>query len=69
MMEMQSNWYNEELQKAILGYRGTIAALEHIKKNVNHCDRDDFWLKQAEARILQLKKSIASLENFRGDQA
>lgn len=61
---MRSNWYNEELQKAILDYRETIAALEDIKKNVLHLDRDDTWWEQTEARILKLKQSIASLENF-----
>lgn len=61
---MRSNWYNEELQKAISDYRETIAALEDIKKNVQHRDRDDTWWEQTDARILRLKQSIASLENF-----
>ncbi len=36
---MRSNWYNEELQKAISGYRETIAALEEMKKDVQPWDR------------------------------
>ena len=61
---MQSNWYNEELQKAISGYRETIAALEEIQMNINPTDRAELLWGAAEARILQLKKSIASLENL-----
>ena len=63
---MQSNWYNEELQKAILGYRQTIAALEDIKRNVQPWDRSELWWDQLETQIQHLKRSIASLEDFLG---
>jgi hypothetical protein len=61
---MPSNWYIEELQKAILGYGETIAALEDIKQNVRPCDRSAQWWEAAEARIRHLKQSITALQNI-----
>ena len=63
---MRSNWYNEELLKAILGYGETIAALEDVKLNVKHCERSELWWDQLETQIQHLKKSIASLEDYLG---
>lgn len=63
---MRSNWYNEELQRAILGYRETIAALESVKKDVQPWDRSELWWDQLEKQIQHLKQSIASLEDFLG---
>ena len=63
---MRSNWYNEELEKAILGYRETIAALEDIKRNVQTWDRSDLWWDQLETQIQHLKQSIAALEDCLG---
>ena len=60
---MPSNWYTEELQKAILGYRETIAALEDIKRNVKPCERSAQWWEEADARIRHLKQSITALQN------
>ncbi len=61
---MQSIWYKDELQKAILGYRETIAGLEAMKQSFRPCDRNDLWWEESDARILHLNQSIASLENF-----
>ena len=63
---MRSNWYNEELQKAILGYRETIAALENVKKDVQSWDRSELWWDQLERQIQHLKQSIVSLEDYVG---
>jgi prefoldin subunit 5 len=63
---MRSNWYNEELQKAISGYRETIATLENAKKDVQSWDRNELWWDQLERQIQHLKQSIASLEDFMG---
>jgi prefoldin subunit 5 len=63
---VRSNWYNEELQKAILGYRDTIAALENMKKGVQPWDRSELWWDQLERQIQHLKQSIASLEDVLG---
>ena len=63
---MRSNWYDHELQKAILGYRDTIAGLEETKQNVPRRDRSELWWDQLETQIQHLKKSIASLEDFLG---
>ncbi len=63
---MRSNWYNEELQKAISGYRQTIAELEDAKKNVQRWDRSELWWDQVDSQIQHLKQSIASLEGFLG---
>ena len=60
---MLSNWYMEELQKAILGYRETIATLEDIKRNVNPCERSAQWWEEAEVRIRHLKQSITALQD------
>ena len=60
---MLSNWYMEELQKAILDYRETIAELEHIKRNVRSGERSEQWWESTETRIRHLKQSITSLEN------
>lgn len=63
---MRSNWYNEELQKAILGYHETIVALENAKKDVQPWDRSELWWDQLERQIQHLKQSIASLEDYVG---
>jgi hypothetical protein len=63
---MRSNWYNEELQKAISGYRETIGSLENIKKDVQPWDRSELWWDQLERQIQHLKQSIASLEDYVG---
>ena len=63
---MRSNWYNEELQKTILGYRETIAALEVSKENVRPWDRSELWWDQLEAQIQHLKRSVASFEDYLG---
>lgn len=63
---MRSNWYNEELQKAILGYRQTIAELEGIKRNVPNWERSELWWDQVERQIQHLKQTAASLENYLG---
>jgi hypothetical protein len=63
---MVSNWYIEELQKAISGYGETIAAIEDIKRNVKPCDRSALWWEAAEARIRHLKQSITALQNVLG---
>ena len=60
---MLSNWYMEELQKAILGYRETIAALEDIKRNVKPCERSAQWWEEADTRIRHLKQSITALQS------
>jgi hypothetical protein len=64
--KMLSNWYMEELQKAILGYRETIAALEDIKRNVKPFEKNSQWGEAAEARIRHLKQSITALQNILG---
>lgn len=61
---MQSNWYNEELQKVILGYRETIAALEDKKRNVQPWDRSELWWAQLESQIQHLKQTITALEDY-----
>jgi|APDOM4702015248_1054824.scaffolds.fasta_scaffold1347007_2 prefoldin subunit 5 len=63
---MRSNWHTEELQKTILGYRETIAALEAIKENVRPWDRSELWWDQLETQIQHLKRSVASLEDYLG---
>ena len=63
---MRSNWYNGELQKAILGYRETIAELECIKRDVQHWERSELWWDQLERQIQHLKQSVALLENYLG---
>ena len=63
---MRSNWYNEELQKAISGYRETIAALEQAKQDVQPWDRSDLWWDQLERQIQHLKQSIVALEDYVG---
>jgi hypothetical protein len=63
---MLSDWHVKELQKAISGYRETIASLEDIKVNVRPCDRNETWRSATEARILHLKQSITSLKNILG---
>ena len=63
---MRSNWCNEELQKAILGYRETIAELEGIKRDVQNWERSKLWWDQLERQIQHLKQSVASLENYLG---
>jgi chromosome segregation ATPase len=60
---MLSNWYMEELQKAILGYRETIAALEDIKRNLKPCERNAQRWEEADARIRHLKQSITALQS------
>lgn len=66
---MRSNWYMAELQKAILDYRETIAALEQIKRNARPGERSELWWEETEIRIQHLKQSITSLENSRGTSA
>ena len=61
---MRSNWYIEELGKAIAGYRETIAGLEGMKNHIRRGDRDELWWQQADAQIRHLRRSIASLEKF-----
>ena len=63
---MRSNWYNEELQKAILGYREMIASLEDHKKDVQPWDRSALWWDQLERQIQHLRQSIVSLEDYLG---
>ena len=64
---MRSDWYIQELRKAILGYRETIASLEETKRNIRPCDKNGMWCKAAENRIQHLKESLASLERLLPD--
>ena len=59
---MLSNWYVEELQNAILGYRQAITALEDLKRNVKPREKNSQWWAAVEAQILHLKQSITVLQ-------
>lgn len=63
---MLSYSYIGELQKAVSGYRETIAAPEDIKRNVRRCEKSELWWEEADTRIHHLKQSITSLEHFLG---